>query len=160
MIGRVALLVTFKKVKPKPQSLSRSHIRDLAHIMETKIFKRKRTILNDIAGRLFLAWLFLSGAKEPYSEVIDWVLFTMTALMALSIVLECMRFFRPFLVLKEGNQLVFVGLFKSVQISRVNFKKKLGQHWIALESDRKKKVGNIMVRDLDEESVQTIRAWS
>ena len=29
MIGRVALLVTFKKVKPKPQSLSRSHIRDL-----------------------------------------------------------------------------------------------------------------------------------
>jgi len=30
MIGRVALLVTFKKAKPKPQSLSRSHIRDLA----------------------------------------------------------------------------------------------------------------------------------
>ena len=29
MIGRVALLVTFKKAKPKPQSLSRSHIRDL-----------------------------------------------------------------------------------------------------------------------------------
>ncbi len=55
MIGRVALLVTFKKAKPKSQSLSRSHIRDLAHIMETKIFKRKRTILNDIAGRLFLA---------------------------------------------------------------------------------------------------------
>jgi hypothetical protein len=32
MIGRVALLVTFKKAKPKPQSLSRSHIRDLGHI--------------------------------------------------------------------------------------------------------------------------------
>ena len=29
MIGRVALLITFKKAKPKPQSLSRSHIRDL-----------------------------------------------------------------------------------------------------------------------------------
>ena len=29
MIGRIALLVTFKKAKPKPQSLSRSHIRDL-----------------------------------------------------------------------------------------------------------------------------------
>src|SRR6056300_633235 len=34
MIGRVALLVTFKKAKPKPQSLSRSHIRDLANIFE------------------------------------------------------------------------------------------------------------------------------
>jgi len=33
MIGRVALLVTFKKAKPKPQSLSRSHIRDLCVIM-------------------------------------------------------------------------------------------------------------------------------
>ena len=33
MIGRVALLVTFKKVKPKPQSLSRSHIRDLEFII-------------------------------------------------------------------------------------------------------------------------------
>ena len=32
MIGRVALLVTFKKAKPKPQSLSRSHIRDLPAI--------------------------------------------------------------------------------------------------------------------------------
>ena len=36
MIGRIALLVTFKKVKPKPQSLSRSHIRDIvAHDYET-----------------------------------------------------------------------------------------------------------------------------
>ena len=33
MIGRVALLVTFKKAKPKPQSLSRSRIRDFG-IME------------------------------------------------------------------------------------------------------------------------------
>jgi len=32
MIGRVALLVAFKKAKPKPQSLSRSHIRDLGTI--------------------------------------------------------------------------------------------------------------------------------
>ena len=32
MIGRVALLVTFKKAKPQPQSLSRSHIRDLPAI--------------------------------------------------------------------------------------------------------------------------------
>ena len=37
MIGRVALLVTFKKAKPKPQSLSRSHIRDLGAIMDEKI---------------------------------------------------------------------------------------------------------------------------
>jgi dolichyl-phosphate-mannose--protein O-mannosyl transferase len=29
MNGRVALLVTFRKAKPKSQSLSRSHIRDL-----------------------------------------------------------------------------------------------------------------------------------
>ena len=34
MIGRVALLVTFKKAKP--QSLSRSHIRDLAIIYQEK----------------------------------------------------------------------------------------------------------------------------
>ena len=34
MIGRVALLVTFKKAKPKPQSLSRSHIRDLCSMMK------------------------------------------------------------------------------------------------------------------------------
>ena len=32
MIGRVALLVTFKKAKPKSQSLSRSHIRDFCCI--------------------------------------------------------------------------------------------------------------------------------
>ena len=32
MIGRVALLVTFEKAKPKSQSLSRSHIRDLSAI--------------------------------------------------------------------------------------------------------------------------------
>ena len=32
MIGRVALLVTFKKAKSKSQSLSRSHIRDLGTI--------------------------------------------------------------------------------------------------------------------------------
>ena len=32
MIGRVALLVTFEKAKPKSQSLSRSHIRDLGAI--------------------------------------------------------------------------------------------------------------------------------
>jgi hypothetical protein len=35
MIGRVALLVTFKKAKPKSQSLSRSHIRDLCAIKKT-----------------------------------------------------------------------------------------------------------------------------
>jgi len=33
MIGRIALLVTFKKAKPKSQSLSRSHIRDLEFII-------------------------------------------------------------------------------------------------------------------------------
>jgi hypothetical protein len=39
MIGRVALLVTFKKAKPKPQSLSRSHIRDLANMkMKTVLY--------------------------------------------------------------------------------------------------------------------------
>jgi len=36
MIGRVALLVTFKKAKPKSQSLSRSHIRDLPAIRKMK----------------------------------------------------------------------------------------------------------------------------
>ena len=36
MIGRVALLVTFKKAKPKSQSLSRSHIRDLPAIESLK----------------------------------------------------------------------------------------------------------------------------
>ena len=30
MIGRVALLVTFKEAEPKSQSLSRSHIRDFS----------------------------------------------------------------------------------------------------------------------------------
>ena len=34
MIGRVALLVTFKKAKPKSQSLSRSHIRDLGIMLK------------------------------------------------------------------------------------------------------------------------------
>ena len=38
MIGRVALLVTFKKAKPKPQSLSRSHIRDLCAIPPKRNF--------------------------------------------------------------------------------------------------------------------------
>ncbi len=38
MIGRVALLVTFKKAKPKPQSLSRSHIRDFYLIVLGLIF--------------------------------------------------------------------------------------------------------------------------
>ena len=42
MIGRVALLITFKKAKPKSQSLSRSHIRDLCNILipnENTIFR-------------------------------------------------------------------------------------------------------------------------
>ena len=38
MIGRVALLVTFKKAKPKSQSLSRSHIRDLCKIENETIY--------------------------------------------------------------------------------------------------------------------------
>ena len=37
MIGRVALLVTFKKAKPKSQSLSRSHIRDLGKTPNHKL---------------------------------------------------------------------------------------------------------------------------
>jgi len=41
MIGRVALLVTFKKAKPKSQSLSRSHIRDLPIINEKHDFNNK-----------------------------------------------------------------------------------------------------------------------
>ena len=44
MIGRVALLVTFKKAKPKPQSLSRSHIRDLCTI--TRIAQKRNKTLN------------------------------------------------------------------------------------------------------------------
>ena len=46
MNGRVALLVTFRKAKPKSQSLSRSHIRDLAFI-KTKSMKK---FLNKIFG--------------------------------------------------------------------------------------------------------------
>ena len=47
MIGRVALLVTFKKAKPKPQSLSRNHIRDLPASLrnEQKEMKLRLTIL-------------------------------------------------------------------------------------------------------------------
>ena len=39
MIGRIALLVTFKKVKPKPQSLSRSHIRDFCGAFELQPYE-------------------------------------------------------------------------------------------------------------------------
>ena len=49
MIGRVALLVTFKKVKPKPQSLSRSHIRDLWLIFQ---HEKDSTVLPDSFSRL------------------------------------------------------------------------------------------------------------
>ena len=136
------------------------HIRDLAHIMETKIFKRKPAILNDIAGRVFVIGMFLSGTELQNLGVMDWVLLTITSILGLSIIQECVRLFRPLLVLQEGDQLIFLGIFKSIQISKVSFRKKLGQRWIALESDQKKKVGNIMVKDLNEESIQTIRDWS
>ena len=43
MIGRVALLVTFKKAKPKAQSLSRSHIRDLCGIVN-----RSRALVGEV----------------------------------------------------------------------------------------------------------------
>ena len=43
MIGRVALLVTFKKAKPKSQSLSRSHIRDLC-IIDDQIVLNNKTL--------------------------------------------------------------------------------------------------------------------
>ena len=132
----------------------------LAHIMETKIFKRKPAILNDIAGRVFVIGMLLSGTELPNLGDIDWVLLTITSILGLSIIQQCVRLFRPLLVLQEGDQLIFLGIFKSIQISKVSFRKKLGQHWIALESDQKKKVGNIMVKDLNEESIQTIRDWS
>jgi hypothetical protein len=128
--------------------------------METKIFKRKPAILNDIAGRVFVIGMLLSGTELPNLGDIDWVLLTITSILGLSIIQQCVRLFRPLLVLQEGDQLIFLGIFKSIQISKVSFRKKLGQHWIALESDQKKKVGNIMVKDLNEESIQTIRDWS
>ena len=128
--------------------------------METKIFKRKPAILNDIAGRVFVIGMSLSGTELPNLGDIDWVLLTITSILGLSIIQQCVRLFRPLLVLQEGDQLIFLGIFKSIQISKVSFRKKLGQHWIALESDQKKKVGNIMVKDLNEESIQTIRDWS
>ena len=61
MIGRVALLVTFKKAKPKPQSLSRSHIRDLAGMqkMTTKTVKYKEWTFEVEHGR----------TKEIYDKV-------------------------------------------------------------------------------------------
>ena len=136
------------------------HTQNLAHIMETKIFKRKPAILNDIAGRVFVIGMLLSGTELPNLGDIDWVLLTITSILGLSIIQQCVRLFRPLLVLQEGDQLIFLGIFKSIQISKVSFRKKLGQHWIALESDQKKKVGNIMVKDLNEESIQTIRDWS
>ena len=48
MIGRVALLVTFKKAKPKQQRLSRSNIRDLCNIDDQIVLNNKtlQEILN------------------------------------------------------------------------------------------------------------------
>jgi len=61
MIGRVALLVTFKKAKPKSQSLSRSHIRDFCAIqMKTKI------LIVISALSLGTACRSLSGLKKSY----------------------------------------------------------------------------------------------
>ena len=59
MIGRIALLVTFKKAKPKPQSLSRSHIRDLAVI-------KMRHILTIIFGLLMTNSVFATGQVPDY----------------------------------------------------------------------------------------------
>ena len=61
MIGRVALLVTFKKAKPKSQSLSRSHIRDLA-VIDTTVkssLDKERRALN---------WLLDLGYREVHLE--------------------------------------------------------------------------------------------
>ena len=53
MIGRVALLVTFKKAKPKPQSLSRSHIRDLATIWK---MRRQGSEIEFMCAALLILW--------------------------------------------------------------------------------------------------------
>ena len=57
MIGRVALLVTFKKAKPKSQSLSRSHIRDLCVILTLRP-------INDIHKNY--CWIRVWFTKNPF----------------------------------------------------------------------------------------------
>jgi Leucine-rich repeat (LRR) protein len=61
MIGRVALLVTFKEAEPKSQSLSRSHIRDL-YAIENQMTKTKSQILLSL---IFLSSFAFSQSNEP-----------------------------------------------------------------------------------------------
>jgi len=69
MIGRVALLITFKKAKPKPQSLSRSHIRDLAIIQKNNDMKKIFALLGifflsqSLSGQNKQAYVSLSGGQ-------------------------------------------------------------------------------------------------
>ena len=64
MIGRVALLVTFKKAKPKPQSLSRSHIRDWHQFEELM----KPTLLFVLIVLLGSCELTSNKTTEPNEE--------------------------------------------------------------------------------------------
>ena len=64
MIGRVALLVTFKKVKPKPQSLSRSHIRDLATIMTKRILRIIAIVIINVI-LLYFSFLLHFSVADP-----------------------------------------------------------------------------------------------
>jgi hypothetical protein len=65
MIGRVALLVTFKKAKPKSQSLSRSHIRDLGGM--------KKTMKNLLVIATTLILLFTSCIQSGDINISDYV---------------------------------------------------------------------------------------
>jgi hypothetical protein len=81
MIGRVALLITFKKAKPKSQSLSRSHIRDLYAIMK-------------LVKRITLFTVFLLGSLMPFIPRFH-------TIVAFSLVI-------PLLVLFGGSLIYFV----------------------------------------------------
>jgi hypothetical protein len=92
MIGRVALLVTFKKAKPKSQSLSRSHIRDLCIIQIatdflscSEVFRTMRTnflrltlFVIALSGGFYILLIEVDSAVIPdpdyntiYSEFYD-----------------------------------------------------------------------------------------
>ena len=68
MIGRVALLVTFKKAKPKSQSLSRSHIRDLYTIQFQNMKKSILVVTLTILSFSSIAQhKYLTGIQETRS---------------------------------------------------------------------------------------------
>lgn len=127
--------------------------------MEHKIFKRKASILSDIIGRLFLAAFFMFGHNSKNSDPFDWVLLVLTILMGISIAMEITRLFKPLLVFKSSNYLVYKGLLNTSRLANVSFYNKLGQNWIQLRSDQNKVVGYLLVKDLDPNAIQDINHW-